>query len=106
MFSLLACMQVLENNFAHDRLAIDNPQGWVQNWAKLVTAITANSVAASRIIISPLGNPDAHGLRWVSLQHEQLFALHARMAVPPSCISFTVQLLDSARHIKVLPPVA
>ena len=56
-------MQVLENSFAQDRSAIDNPQGWVQNWAKLVTAITANSVAASRIIISPLGNPDAHGLQ-------------------------------------------
>lgn len=56
-------MQVLENSFAQDRSAIENPQGWVQSWAKLVTAITANSVAASRIIISPLGDPDAHGLQ-------------------------------------------
>ena len=54
---------MLENSFAEDLSAVQNPQGWVQNWAKLVAAITANSVAASRIIISPLGNPDAHGLQ-------------------------------------------
>ena len=83
----LACMQVLENSFAHDRSAIDNPQGWVQNWAKLVTAITANSVAASRTIISPLGNPDAHGLQWVSLQHGKILCF-AHMAVLLSCINF------------------
>ena len=54
---------MLENSFADDSTAISNPQAWVQSWAKLVTAITANSVAAPRIIISPLGNPDAHGLQ-------------------------------------------
>ena len=55
--------QVLENSFAADRSAVDNPQGWVQNWAKVVTAASANSVSAARIIVSPLGNPDAHGLQ-------------------------------------------
>ena len=63
MYQRLSVVQVLENSFAQDRSAVENPQGWVQSWARLVTAITANSVAASRIIISPLGDPDAHGLQ-------------------------------------------
>ena len=63
MFQAMSGVQVLENSFAEDPSAISNPQGWIQNWAKLVTAITANSVAAARVIISPLGNPDAHGLQ-------------------------------------------
>jgi hypothetical protein len=55
--------QVLENSFMDDHSAIDNPQSWIQSWARLVTTVSANSVAASRIIISPLGNPDAQGLQ-------------------------------------------
>lgn len=54
---------VLENSFAADMTAVDNPQAWVQSWSQLVSTITTNAVAAPRIIVSPLGNPDAHGLQ-------------------------------------------
>ncbi|BDA48966.1 probable major extracellular endoglucanase at N-terminal half [Coccomyxa sp. Obi] len=58
---------VLENSFAVDPTALSNPQTWVQSWTTVVTAITTNSVAAPRIIISPLGNPDARGLKWQAI---------------------------------------
>ncbi len=60
---LLLTGQVLENSFAVDPTAVKNPQAWVQSWTTVITTITKNSIAAPRIIISPLGNPDARGLK-------------------------------------------
>lgn len=55
--------QVLENSLAVDPTAVKNPQAWVQSWTTVISGITKNPVAAPRIIISPLGNPDARGLK-------------------------------------------
>lgn len=60
-------MQVMENSFEVDKTAASNPQGWIQGWAQLVTAVTTNAVAAPRVIISVIGNPDAGGLKFASV---------------------------------------
>ena len=61
-------MQVLENSGAADASAVVDPQGWVQSWARLVSAVSANAMSAPRIILSPLGNPDALGVRHALLK--------------------------------------
>ena len=52
-------IQVLENHFETDRSALENPQAWVNNWAALVTTLTASTTTARRLMLSPLSNPDS-----------------------------------------------
>ncbi|EIE18857.1 hypothetical protein COCSUDRAFT_59785 [Coccomyxa subellipsoidea C-169] len=85
---------VLENSFEVDRTAIDNPETWVQSWTRLVSTVTKNAVAAPRIVISPLGNPDTHGLKWQAaggapgLANIYMAALDALNPINPKALFF------------------
>lgn len=89
--------QVLENSFAVDPMAVKNPQAWVQSWTTVITAITKNSVAAPRIIISPLGNPDARGLKCVTALSEDLVRSAALLEVPVSVTCPAVHLTSAVQ---------
>ena len=54
---------MLENSGAADASAVVNPQAWVQSWARLASAVSANALSAPRVVLSPLGNPDALGVK-------------------------------------------
>jgi hypothetical protein len=69
-------LKVLENSAAHDSSAVTNPQAWVQSWAKLVAGVTSDVIAAPRIIISVLGNPDALGLKCALCFWDYLLHFH------------------------------
>ena len=64
-FIRMSNLQVMENSGAADASAVTNPQGWVQSWARLVSVISTNALSAPRVVLSPLGNPDALGVKRV-----------------------------------------
>jgi len=46
-----------------DNTAIQNPQGWINAWTTLVTAVSQDENTKLRLLISPLTNPDLVGMR-------------------------------------------
>ncbi|KAK9810257.1 hypothetical protein WJX72_007450 [[Myrmecia] bisecta] len=55
---------VLTDQSNIDRTAVNDYQGWQDGWTRLVRDISADSVAATRLMIDPINEPDAFAMRW------------------------------------------
>lgn len=55
---------LLDNQFNLDTTVLDNYQQWLTWWPSLVSTISQDSVAAERIMIDILNEPDCQGLGW------------------------------------------
>ena len=91
---------MLENRFEVDRSALSNPQAWINNWATLVTTLSASTQTARRLMVTPISNPDSAKMTWVSpsslpvhhhaahvcLKAALLIATHPWLALPRSSL--------------------
>jgi hypothetical protein len=55
---------VLIDNHSEDQTVLQNPQQWVQDWVRLVTAISQDPVSKRMLMIDILNEPDHASIRW------------------------------------------
>jgi hypothetical protein len=55
---------VIIDNHSSDPTVNQNATLWVQQWTDLVTRISADPIAAGRLIVDILNEPDARGWGW------------------------------------------
>ena len=55
---------LIDNHLREDQIAIQNPQKWVEDWVKLVTAISQDPVSKSMLMVDLLNEPDNFGVLW------------------------------------------
>ncbi len=55
---------LIDNHLREDQTVLEDPQGWVQDWVRLVTLISQDPVSKDKLMIDILNEPDNFGLRW------------------------------------------
>lgn len=55
---------LLDNHLKEDRTALDDPQGWVGKWARLIAAVIADPASKEKAIAGLLNDPDFLKVRW------------------------------------------
>jgi aryl-phospho-beta-D-glucosidase BglC (GH1 family) len=55
---------VLDNQLNLDRTAVENSVVWLQNWKRLIQAVSADAWVARHVIVDMLNEPDSQHLRW------------------------------------------
>lgn len=83
---------LLDNHLREDQTAIENPQEWVDQWVKLVQAVSQQPATKDKILIDILNEPDNYGIRWEqsgdkpALKDLYLSAMDAIYAVNPDVL--------------------
>jgi hypothetical protein len=55
---------VLDNQLNLDKTAVENSAVWLQNWQRLIKAVSADAWVARHVIVDMLNEPDCQNLRW------------------------------------------
>ncbi|WP_068470682.1 cellulase family glycosylhydrolase [Candidatus Protochlamydia phocaeensis] len=85
---------LIDNHLREDQTVLQSPQQWVQDWVKLVTAISQDPVSKEKLMIDLLNEPDNFGIRWEAsgstpaLKDLYLSAMDAIYAVNPDALFF------------------
>jgi aryl-phospho-beta-D-glucosidase BglC (GH1 family) len=85
---------LIDNHLREDQTVLENPQQWVQDWVKLVTAISQDPVSRKMLMIDILNEPDNFGIRWEAsgghpaLKDLYLSAMDALYPINPDALFF------------------
>ena len=85
---------LLDNHLKEDRTALDDPQGWVVKWTRLVSAVIADPASKEKAIAGLLNDPDFLKVRWEetnglpALKDLYLSAMDALHSIHPGLLFF------------------
>ena len=85
---------LIDNHLRDDQTVLESAQTWVQDWVRLVTAISQDPISKDKVMIDLLNEPDNFEIRWEvsggrpALKDLYLSAMDAIYAVNPNMLFF------------------
>jgi len=82
---------MIDNHLREDQTALNNPNVWVQEYAKLIKDLAADPVVKEKLIVDILNEPDNYGVTWKTLTGLYLNAMDAIEASTGGGILYAIE---------------